>query len=173
MFTNHRHERGISFASLVGVTLFTLVGGLILTTVLGKNIFTGRQTHRMLIREQAYWLAESAVERALADIQSPSPSPNPQPYTIRLAPIFINPESITDNDIRVDSWPPSIQASYQYEIDSAEDFRFLMPEATELILITGHAELPYRQTRIHETVTRLGYRTPNGVWKSLPIAALP
>lgn len=173
MIVNHRHEQGFSFASLTAMTLFMLIGGLILNTAIGKNIFTNRQTHRLLIREQSAWLAQSAIEHALADLQSSSSHRVNAQFAIRLAPVFIHSELMAIGDIQSDIMSTSIEAYYRYHIESAEHFRELTPNAVDWVLITGQGDVPYRRTHIIETVTRLGYRTPDGVWKSLPITTHP
>ncbi len=169
----HPSERGVALVGLTAVLLFTFVALLALSQIVSRNIYTARQSHRLLLQQQVAWLAEGAVERAVARLAATPemPPPNEDAFTIRLAPLFIDSELLVQADVNEGGWPPSVTADYGFSIQTAKGFSRVLPSGKRGFLITGRASIPYGKTHLTEEVTHLGYRTDNGHWKTIPIVS--
>ncbi len=168
---SRRSERGVAMVGLSAILLFSFVALLALTQIVNRNIYTARQSHRLLLQQQAAWIAEGAVERAVARLAATPEmrTPNEENFTIRLAPLFIDSELLVQVDLPEGSWPPSVNVDYGFSIQSTEGFTETLPTGQRGFLITGRASMPYGKTHLAEDITHLGYRTNDGKWKTIPV----
>lgn len=172
---NHRTEHGFLAISLAGIIVFIFVAMTLLTVTLARTAFVARQSHLVLLRKQAEWLAEGAVERGLASLSNaadPSKVAD-QRFTIRLAPVFVGSDPLSENEGDEPGWDRSITASYEFSIRPTDNFPTFGErprEAKATLLVVGRAKIPYRNTTLTRSSTRLCVLNENGSWTVIPIA---
>lgn len=172
-----RSEKGFVFFSLVGMLVLTFVAMTLLTMTLSRSDFLARQSHLLMLRRQAEWLAEGAVERGLAALFSAAdPSKvGKQTFTISLAPVFIGSDPLSENDGDESIWDRSFTVSYGFSVSPADNFpklRELSNGAKLSFLLVGRAEVPHRQTTLTRSAARLCFLDKDGSWTVMPIADL-
>ena len=169
MKTN-RPQNGSVFVTMPAIIVFTVIAVLALTAVLNKATFTARQTHRILLARQAEFLANGAVERALDSLSNtgnPSATQK-QTYTTQIAPIFSSADPTEEEGDE-----GIINATYKFSVKQADELAHsqIPPKQIRLsYLIIGQAEIPYRDSTLTHTVTRLCILTRDGGWIIMPIA---
>ncbi|RJP19267.1 MAG: hypothetical protein C4527_27180 [Candidatus Omnitrophota bacterium] len=167
MKTKHAEQ---AFISVPVILLFTAIGLMLITSMVGRMTFLSRQTHRILLSKQAQALANGAIERALDALSSPD-APNPtsaQEYTENIAPIYIGDDPIgePEDDLRV------IRATYGYRCQSVEKTDYVnlpIEQIQNAFLITGYAEIPYRNTTLSSAVTKLCVLDNKNEWTLIPM----
>ena len=169
---DRKSERGVALLLMTSILVFSLAGVMALSVAVSQNTFVMRQSKRILLQRQAHWLAESAVQRARAILatQSETMASGRQDFSLPVAPVFIDPEIVVDTETANTDWPPTVKATYGFDIQPAPDrFAEAVPNSRRRYIIEAHAEIPYRTTHLSETILRLCYQKQDGSWSSIPV----
>lgn len=169
------------FISLHLVMMLVMIGTLLFAALVAKGIFTAQSSHRLILNQQAVWLAESAVERAVAAIAAATDPATiqTQSFNERIAPIYIETDPLMEaveekTDMEEEGKQPdrSISVRYSYNVIPIKDptrFGSLIPDGKTVYQITGKAEIPYRSSTLSAMTTQLCMVTKAGKWTMIPL----
>lgn len=157
------------FITLPWILTFTLVSLLLITAASVKLNHRLRGTYQSLFDEQTYYLANSAIERACYAIQT-------NKVDRELSRKFSDDIQLVKLRVSEDEPIVSIQAESQYSVQMIEKTSELLKNfvnVDQVFLIEGSASIPFRNTTITKSVTKLFFKTEEKEWILIPILAEP
>jgi len=179
-----QEKRNQGFVALSTAVMLCAVGLLLFAALTAKSDFLLRNFHRGLLTRQAFWLSESAVERARTALAAASdPAAVVQKtFTEPIAPLYIVSDPLTENGEGQEN--PSkekiasgriIDATCRYTVRPVKDltpFRAYVPEGKAAYRITGYAEIPYRNYLLTASTEKLCVLGSDHQWRVLPLTIL-
>jgi RNA 3'-terminal phosphate cyclase len=158
------HQRG--FVS-VGFTMcfVAIASGVILSlSMQTKNAAT--LSHLGFLRTQAETLANGAIEKAIAQLQSNNFATE-QSFTIQLYPVTVQAKA---GQAQAEQLVPAVTAEYSYTIEETESINpDLTQQGREFYKITGAVTIPFRNKIITQKLQKLCYQKTNNRWHAVPI----
>lgn len=170
--------RADGFAVLPTVLIMAMVMGVFLSAIMMRSNQAAMKIHRDLLHNQAQWLAQSAVERAVGEMSMDALPGDPHTSEwsrVELAPIFIE-----SDPLKADPEGPRavvLRAQYRYSASQVEGRQAgawqeaLEPAGTAgpIWMVTGEAAIDYRDTALQVAVRRVCAQTGGGQWVILPL----
>ncbi len=161
MMNGKPSERGM--ATLTALMFFIVAAVLIVASTVSRNLYVARDLSRDLFEKQADWLAESAVERAILQLEAVSylPTIDPQEYSESIAPVYVSLDPLREEGDANNQ--QSVIARYGFRIQSSS-----IESATHSYQITGFCQIPYRKTTIVKNKTYLAVYFSQKGWQVTP-----
>lgn len=154
-------ERGM--ATLSALMFFIVAAVLIVASTVSQNLFVARDLSRDLYEKQADWLAESAVERAILQLETvPDLSTiESQEYSESIAPVYVSLDPLQEKTHA--NYERTVIARYGYRIQSAS-----IESITHSYQIRGFCQIPYRKSSIVKNKTYLAVYLSQKGWQVTP-----
>ncbi len=162
------------FVALPVVILFSVIMLIILSSLVERTTFTARHTHRILLSKQADMLAVSAIEYAINDLLAKdNPKENGEKeYAESIATVFISDDPLKENPPAGIGIIRSMTARYSYQYSTVQNlsqYGLSSDQTKRAYIITGHAEIPYRDIVLQSTFSKLCVLQENGDWETQPM----
>ncbi len=158
-----------SFVTLPVILLFSVIGLFLLTSLVGSMTYLSRQTHRILLTEQAEYLADSAIERALLVLSVVPDQTLEDEFRETIAPIYIDQDPLEEQDNQQDTRAISARCHYRAELMNPESLDLDIENVQWVYRIEGSAEVPYRDTVLAVRVMKYCVMNEEGEWRAFPV----
>ncbi|MGI6455412.1 MAG: hypothetical protein ACOX5R_07270 [bacterium] len=164
------------FFSMAAVLFLGVIALSLLMVHVSQTLFMARRAQIHVLQEQAYWLSQSTIERALNSITQSQGKPDNQQhvYIMELAPVFIDNDPLLHD--HQSEFPPVRILSATCTWSAATLTREDLPSQILTNAISGYqfaatSEIEYRNLHLIHSLQKICYQSQDGTWNCIPLTA--